>query len=55
MIARAAIRRDLARLIGDLAAAGDWQRVIDRHLEAFSPDTALDALIVRELLRPIER
>ena len=51
-IGRAAMRRDLARLVGDAAAADAWQAIIDRHVRAFSSDSALTALLVRELLRP---
>ena len=46
------MRRDLARLVGDAAAADAWQAIIDRHVRAFSSDSALTALLIRELLRP---
>jgi hypothetical protein len=50
-IGRAAMHRDLARLIGDSGRAAAWQAVTERHLRAFSSYTALTALMVRELLR----
>ncbi|HEX3758449.1 MAG TPA: hypothetical protein VHW23_07065 [Kofleriaceae bacterium] len=51
VIGQAAMRRDLARLTGDPARAAAWQAVVERHLAAFSGDTDLTALMVRELLR----
>ena len=55
MIGRAAMRRDLARLIGDHHAVAAWQEIIDRHVSAFSRERPLIGLVARELLRPAER
>lgn len=54
MIGRAAMRRDLARLIGDHHAVNAWQEIIDRHVSAFSRERPLIGLVARELLRPAE-
>jgi hypothetical protein len=55
MIGRAAMRRDLARLIGDHHAVNAWQEIIDRHVSAFSRERPLIGLVARELLRSAER
>jgi hypothetical protein len=54
MIGRAAMRRDLARLIGDHHAVNAWQEIIDRHVSAFSRERPLIGLVARELLRSAE-
>lgn len=52
VIARGALRRDLARLTGDARRAEAWQAILDRHLATFSDYSRLTALMVRELIRP---
>jgi hypothetical protein len=54
VIGRAALRRDLARLIGDERRADAWAAVVDRHLHAFSQPMVLTVMVTRELLRPAE-
>ena len=54
VIGRAAMRRDVARLIGDHRAVTAWQEIIDRHVTAFSRERPLIGLVARELLRPAE-
>lgn len=51
VIARGALRRDLARLAGDTQRAAAWQAIVDRHLATFSDYSRLTALMVRELVR----
>jgi hypothetical protein len=55
VIGHATMRRDLARLTGDGGRAAAWQAVAERYRQAFSSDTPLTALMVRELLRAADR
>lgn len=55
VIARGALRRDLAQLTGDVRRAEAWQAILDHHIAAFSENAMLTALMVRELLRSVER
>lgn len=55
VIGRAALRRDLARMIGDDRAADAWEAVVNRHVTAFAQPTQAAALISRELVRDAER
>lgn len=55
VIGRAALRRDLARMIGDERTGDAWAALVDRHLTAFSQPMPLTVLVSRELLPPAER
>jgi hypothetical protein len=50
-----ALRRDIARMIGDERAADTWRAVVERHIAAFSHGDPLTALVAREMLRDAER
>ena len=51
VLAHAAVRRDLARLVGDDQAAERWQDIVSRYLEIYTDPDRLGALLLLQMTR----